>query len=107
MVKQAISPTAMVRIKRLAKTLKFESCILHSQALSESCQIDGCEIFPHIFNKKASHRLLALVIPPHRFFMIGSSRRRAIGIESCQKFWVNFIAPLTELDTAYLTRLNR
>lgn len=99
MSSEAIRPSTLDGIKRLAKALKTERCIQHVRALDEAAQAAGFQNFRHASNALRAAPRPERPRPGHRIFLTAYWKDREGGASGRETLTIWLSAPWGELIT--------
>lgn len=99
MSSEAIRPSTLDGIKRLAKSLKTERCIQHVRALDEAAQAAGFQNFRHASNVLGAAPRAERPRPDHRIFLTAYWKDREGGASGRETLTIWLSAPWVELIT--------
>ncbi len=99
MSSEAIRPSTLDGIKRLAKSLKVERGIQHVRALDEAAHSAGFQNFRHARNAIRAGGTAAPAHPGHRVFITVYWRDRKAGSDGRETLTIRLTVPLVELIT--------
>ena len=99
MSSEAIRPTTLEGIKRLAKLLKTERSIQHIQALDVAAQAAGFQNFRHASNTLRTDKAQEQKIPGHRVFLTAYWEQRENGASGRETLTIWLSSPWADLIT--------